>query len=217
MNPQFWHERWSLNEIGFHQADIHPFLLEFWAGIAPSAGQVFVPLCGKTLDMLWLKQQGHTVLGVELSPLACAAFFEEQAIPYALSADAQFQRYQGADIELLCGDFFVLGSEELGDVQAVYDRAALIALPPEMQARYARHLLDNLPHRPPMLLITFEYDQGEMDGPPFSISEETVRVLFGADYGIQRLTERDLLEEQPALKNRGLSQLLEVAYYLKAL
>lgn len=217
MNPQFWHERWSLNEIGFHQGQIHPYLSEFWTTIAPPTGQVFVPLCGKTLDMLWLKQQGHAVLGVELSPLACAAFFEEQAIPCTVTPDTPFQRYQGADIELLCGDFFALESQTLAQVQAVYDRAALIALPQAMQARYAQHLLEKLPHRPPMLLITFEYDQAEMDGPPFSTSEATVRALFGADYGIARLTERDLLEEQPALKSRGLGHLLEVAYHLQAL
>jgi len=217
MEPQFWHERWTLNEIGFHQNHIHPQLIEHWPALGLAGGQVFVPLCGKSLDMAWLLRQGHAVLGVELSPLAVEDFFAEQALAFASRRDGDFQVYEGAGIQLLCGDFFALEAKHLAGVQAVYDRAALIALPCDLQARYAEHLLAILPKRPPIMLITFEYDPSEMDGPPFSTPTQTVEALFGQAYRIELLSSQDLLDESPGLKSRGLSRLTEKAYRLSAL
>lgn len=217
MDPQFWHERWELNEIGFHQPHAHPWLSEHWPKVFPGTGQVFIPLCGKSLDMLWLRQQGHSVLGVELSPLAVASFFAEQSLPVDTRQMDGFQASASDGIEILCGDFFDLQAKHLARAQAVYDRAALIALPNGLQARYAAHLLDILPHRPPILLVTLEYDPAEMDGPPFSTSGQTVEELFGRAYQIECLSSKAVLEESPGLKNRGLSSLTENAYRLVAL
>jgi thiopurine S-methyltransferase len=214
MQAQFWHERWELNEIGFHQPEIHPLLAEHWSALGVNKGQAFVPLCGKTLDMAWLRQQGHAVLGIELSPLAIHDFFSEQSLEYSTHPLEGFQVYEGPGIQLLCGDFFELSSAHTAEIQAVYDRAALIALPKDLQSRYAGHLLEILPQRPPILLITLEYEQAEMDGPPFSTASQTVENLFGRAYRIERLSEQDALALNPGLKNRGLSRLTEAAYRL---
>jgi len=216
MQPQFWHQQWERNQIGFHQTQVHPFLIDHWQTLAVTEGQVFVPLCGKSLDMVWLRQQGHSVLGVELSPQAVQDFFAEQSLEFSSSAIEGFQRYEGEGIELLCGDFFDLKPAQLANIQAVYDRAALIALPKELQARYAQKMLELLPHRPPILLVTFEYDATEMDGPPFSTTGQTVQDFFGQAYRIDILSEQEILEENPGLKHRGLTRLKEKTYLLSA-
>lgn len=215
MEPKFWHERWELNEIGFHQNQTHPGLHEYWPQLGVTAGQVFVPLCGKSLDMVWLHRQGHAVLGVELSPIAVQDFFQEQGTTPTNGMVDDFQSFADGEIELLCGDFFDLQPKHLRDIKAVYDRAALIALPQDMQTQYAGHLLKVLPQRPPILLITFEYDQKEMQGPPFSVPEARVVALFGEAYRIDKLMEQELLEEYPGLKSRGLTGLKEKVYCLK--
>jgi thiopurine S-methyltransferase len=217
MQSQFWHDRWELNDIGFHQAEIHPLLTDYWRTLGIVQGQVFVPLCGKTLDMAWLRQQGHRVLGIELSPLAIRDFFTEQSLEYSTRPLEGFEIYEGAGIQLLCGDYFALKPEHLAQVEAVYDRAALIALPKDLQSRYAEHLLKILPQRPPILLISFEYDQAEMDGPPFSTSRQRIEDLFGEAYRIEPVSERDALEQNVGLKLKGLSRLTETAYRLIAL
>lgn len=215
MEPRFWHERWELNEIGFHQKQTHPGLHEYWPQLGVKVGQVFVPLCGKSLDMVWLRQQGHAVLGVELSPIAVQDFFKEQESTPTNGMIDDFQSFADGEIELLCGDFFDLQPKHLHDIRAVYDRAALIALPQDMQTQYVVHLLKVLPQRPPILLITFEYDQTEMQGPPFSVPEARIVELFGLAYRIDKLIEQDLLEEYPGLKSRGLTVLKEKVYCLK--
>lgn len=217
MHPQFWHERWALNEIGFHQPDVHPLLSEHWPRISAGAGQVFVPLCGKSLDLLWLRRQGHRVLGVELSPLAVASFFSEQSLPAATRQMPGFHAYESDGIEIWCGDFFDLRASHLEQVGAVYDRAALIALPKDLQARYAAHLLELLPRRPPVLLIAFEYDPAEMEGPPFSTPTQVVEELFAPAYRVECLSAKEIIDEVPGLKSRGLSRLTEKAYRLTAL
>lgn len=218
MDSQFWHERWQVNEIGFHQSQFNPLLVAFWPAVASTGapGQVFVPLCGKSRDMVLLRQQGHSVLGVELSPIAIADFFKEQSLPVDVRPFDGFRCFESGGYRLLCGDFFDLRTEHLQNVQAVYDRAALIALPQPLQERYAEHLLHLLPGRPPMLLITLEYDPREMEGPPFSTSEERVTALFKDGYEVARLSARDVLDDHPGLKNRGLTGLMEIAYRLRA-
>lgn len=215
MDPLFWHERWRLNEIGFHQPQEHAWLVEFWPQVCHQRGQVFVPLCGKSLDMVWLLSQGFEVLGVELSPVAVTQFFQEQHLQAETGVCGVFQSYRAQGLELLCGDFFALGPQQ--QAVAVYDRGALVAMPCELQERYARHLLEVLPHQPPMLLVTFEYDQTQMQGPPFSTPEERIRDWFGHTYSLENLAVRDCLEQQPVLKSRGLSRLEEKAWLLTPL
>src|SRR5574340_1608572 len=146
MKKDFWLERWERKEIGFHQDEINPYLRQYWQELHLARGsEVFVPLCGKSRDMLWLREQGHAVLGVELSPLAAQAFFEENGLSPQRTRGERFDSYEADGIRILCGDFFDLDRDDLAGVKAVYDRASLIALPPEMRERYARHLESILP------------------------------------------------------------------------
>jgi thiopurine S-methyltransferase len=214
MEPQFWHDRWQLNEIGFHQEKAHPALSDYWPLAGLAQAQVFVPLCGKSLDMAWLRRQGHSILGIELSPLAVTDFFLFQGLTASTHLADGFQWYESSGFRLLCGDFFNLKPKHLQKVEAVYDRAALVALPPPLQARYAEHLLYLLPQRPPILMITFEYDEAEMAGPPFSVTEQRIEEWFGHAYSIEKLSAIDALDSQPGLKSRGLGSLLEKVYYL---
>lgn len=217
MDPQFWHERWELNEIGFHQPQFNSLLTEYWPSLSSEdkPGQVFVPLCGKSLDMVWLRKVGHSVIGVELSAVAITDFFQEQSLPFSIETADGLLRYEGDGLELICGDFFDLEPRHLEKVQAVYDRAALIALPRELQDRYAAHLDRLVPARAPILLLTLEYDRSEMQGPPFSTPEERVVELFGAGRRIEKLLARDVLQDNPALIGRGLTRLTESAYMLR--
>lgn len=187
MEHHFWLERWKQDQIGFHQAEINQYLSEHWEQLGlPPGAPVFVPLCGKSLDMLWLREQGHPVLGVELSEKAVAAFFAENDIAADTRRDGDFMVYTSDDLELLTGDFFALRPQHLHGVCAVYDRASLIALPPPMRAAYARHMASLLPVGAHILLITMEYPAGALDGPPFSVSEEEVHTLFEGDFSVER-------------------------------
>lgn len=215
MNPDFWQERWHRGEIGWHQDAINLHLAEHWPRlqIAPEA-QVFVPLCGKSLDMLWLAARGHRVLGVELSPLAVGSFFNENGLDPRVTDEPPFRRFAVDEIEILCGDFFALTPAQLTGVTAVFDRASLIALPPQMRPRYVAHLRGLLDAGTRVLLITLDYDQQEMKGPPFSVPEAEVRALFGGAFAVRRLAEADVWAENPRFRQRGLSRLSELVFEL---
>lgn len=215
MEPDFWHRRWRKNEIGFHQGDINRHLRAHWAhlGAAPGA-LVFVPLCGKSRDMLWLREQGHRVLGVELSAIAVRDFFVENELPLESEADGPFIAHRSGDLTVLEGDFFALDAARLAGVGAVFDRASLIAFPPEMRPRYARHLLSLLPGGTRLLLLTMEYPQDEMQGPPFSVREDEVLRLFGEDAVVERIHQAEVLHEHARFIQKGLTSLTEKVYRL---
>ncbi|TAN83969.1 MAG: thiopurine S-methyltransferase, partial [Gallionella sp.] len=190
MKKDFWLERWEREETGFHQGEVNPYLRQHWQKLHPAHGSVaFVPLCGKSHDMLWLCGRGHRVLGVELSAIAAQAFFEENGYTPHRSTSRKFERYEADGICILCGDFFDLCRDDLADVGAVYDRAALIALPPEMRERYARHLIHILPPATKILLITLDYPQAEMPGPPFAVSPGEVEALYREHAGVHLLAQ----------------------------
>jgi thiopurine S-methyltransferase len=215
MHPEFWHARWEAGQIGFHQPEIHVFLRQLWPRLGlPGGERVFVPLCGKSLDMLWLLEQGQRVLGVEISPLAVAAFFQENGLHAEIHDQEGFQRWRLDELELWCGDYFDLRPEHLAGIGAVYDRASLIALPPEMRRRYADHLASLLAPGTAVLLITLTYPQTQMAGPPFAVIEAEVRALFGADFAVEWLETKDILDAEPHLRARGLTDLLEQAWRL---
>jgi len=215
MKKDFWLERWDRGEIGFHQDEINAYLRQHWQELnIAQGGQVFVPLCGKSRDMLWLREQGHTILGVELSTIAAQAFFRENGFTAEHRSNGTFERWEANEICILCGDFFDLGKDDLANVSAVYDRASLIALPPEMRERYARHLVGILPPGTRILLITIEYPQEEMQGPPFSVSSREVEALYREYAEVRLVAEQDVLAQNPRFQQRGLSQLLERIYLL---
>jgi thiopurine S-methyltransferase len=215
MNPEFWLERWQRGEIGWHRHEINRHLCAFWPQLGlPTGTRVLVPLCGKTADLLWLASRGDRVLGVELSELAVDAFFTENGLSPTVTRVSGFRRYRVDEIEILCGDFFALPPALLDDIGAVYDRAALIALPPDLRIRYAAHLDTLLPARVPHLLITLEYDQAQRAGPPFSVQTQEVARLFGERYRLSVLGQLDVLDESPAWRQQGLTELVERVYRL---
>jgi thiopurine S-methyltransferase len=215
MKKEFWLERWERAEIGFHQDQVNPYLLQYWPGLhAAQGGEVFVPLCGKSLDMLWLRQQGFGVLGVELSPIAVRDFFAENGMQLTHSVSGQFDCCEADGIRILCGDFFELTRSQMTAVRAVYDRASLVALPPEMRERYARHLVEILPAGTQVLLVTFDYPQQEMAGPPFAVSAEEVQALYGRYAEIRLLAQADILEREPRFKARGVTRMQENIFLL---
>jgi thiopurine S-methyltransferase len=218
MNPEFWHKRWQRGEIGWHEDDINRHLTEYWPRLGlPADTRVLVPLCGKSLDMLWLAGLGHRVLGVEISPLAADAFFAENALAPRIDRLPPFSRYRADEIELLVGDFFDLRSDHLRDVAAVYDRASLIALPPGVRPRYAQHLASLLAPGVQSLLVTLHYDQTRMQGPPFSVEDAEVCALFEPYFSVETLVELDALAESPRFKRRGLDWLIERVHRLRVL
>jgi thiopurine S-methyltransferase len=215
MKKEFWLERWERSEIGFHQNEINPYLLRFWNALShPAGSEVFVPLCGKSLDMVWLRQQGSYVLGVELSPLAVKDFFYEQGMSAQCVSGGRFDNYIADGFCLACGDFFDLRKEDMAQVSAVYDRASLVALPPEMRESYARHLASILPRGTKILLVTFDYSQHEMQGPPFAVSVNEVKALYGQYADIRILAQEDVLEQNPRFKQRGVTRMQENIFLL---
>jgi thiopurine S-methyltransferase len=216
MTPEFWLNRWRRSELGWHEDEINRHLAEHWPGLQlPGDSLVLVPLCGKSLDLLWLASRGHRVLGVEISPLAAEQFFAEHQLSPRTDSLGPFQRHRVDEISLLVGDFFELQPDWLVDVAAVYDRASLIALPPEMRARYARHLANLLPAGVRSLLITLEYEQSRMKGPPFAVVEPEVRDLFEPDFQVEPISVFDALAENPRFRARGLEALEERIYQMQ--
>ena len=190
MEHAFWHARWEEGRIGFHQQEINEQLQSHWSALNLAADtQVLVPLCGKSHDMLWLREQGHSIVGVELNEGACNAFFGENGADPEIVESTPYRAYRCDGIELLCGDMFALDEACFNRVGAVYDRAALVALPPEMRSTYAQMLCDKLPVGVPVLLITMEFEGDQ--GPPFAIAEAEVNVLYGERFEIRRLSETE--------------------------
>lgn len=213
MEPDFWHQRWRNNEIGFHQPQVNPRLEAYWQRLKLTAGsRVLVPLCGKSLDLVWLADQGHRVVGVELSDVALADFFHERDLQPRISRLGPFQLWQAAEYSFFCGDFMRLTPELLGLVDGVYDRAALIALPPALRSPYVA-LLQRLAQQAPQLLITLEYQQQLMNGPPFAVLEDEVRRLY-SDLRVTRLAAADVLASQPRFRAKGLDWLQEAVYLI---
>ena len=198
MKSDFWLQRWRDQQIGFHQAKPNPWIERHWAslGLAPDA-TVFVPLCGKSLDMRALAELGHTVIGVELSPIGVAAFFDEAGEQADVDEGAALPRHAAGRISIYQGDFFALGPSEVAGVSAVFDRAAQIALPPDMRRRYAQHLCEILPSGTRTLLIALEYDQSLVDGPPFCVSQAEIGELYGAHATIEEIEAKEVRDLPP--------------------
>ncbi|HVJ79004.1 MAG TPA: thiopurine S-methyltransferase [Hyphomicrobium sp.] len=216
MNKTFWTERWQRRDIGFHQPHIHEQLTRLWPTLGlPVASTVFVPLAGKTRDMVWLATQGHRVIGVELSEVAVREFFQDGGQMPDVRSDGPFDVYSAGPFSLYRGDFFEMPGEALAGVAAVYDRAALIALPPDLRVRYAQKLTSILPREAVVFLIAVAYPEGEISGPPFSLTRDDVENLYGDAFRIEVLEDRDGLEGSGNLKRRGVTELRETAYLLR--
>jgi thiopurine S-methyltransferase len=177
MHPDFWHERWSNNQIGFHESAVNPLLVTHFDALRLASGaRVLVPLCGKTLDIDWLLAQGYRVAGAELSALAVAQLFQRLGLKPQVQSAEGLQQWSAAGLDVFVGDFFALTAATLGAVDAVYDRAAMIALPPDMRRQYVAHM-QALVKSAPQLLITLDYEQDRMAGPPFAVLPAEVQKL----------------------------------------
>lgn len=213
MQPEFWHKKWASNQIGFHLSEVNPYLQRHWPELSiPATARVLVPLCGKSLDLAWLAGRGHQVLGIELSEKAIEDFFNEHQIQPQISEKGAFNVYRSDAIELWCGDFFALTASDVADCVAFYDRAALIALPAPMRERYAAHLQQILPQGVRGVLITLDYDQAQMPGPPFAVGDDEVKRLLGDLWQVQALEERDVLGESWKFLQAGVTRLEERVY-----
>ena len=189
-------------------------LLRHHAAALPGAGtRILVPLCGKSLDLAWLHERGHAVLGVELSPIAAEAFFAAHSLATSVERDGPFQRYRAQDvaIEILVGDFFELDAARIGRVAGYYDRAALVALPPDLRARYVAKLSALLPAGVRGLVVSFDYEP-PIGGPPFSVDQVEVQRLFSPHFTLELLERNDVLADEPRLAARGMRALHESAY-----
>lgn len=214
MEPAFWHKRWADNQIGFHQARVNPYLQTYWPALGLAQGsRVLVPLCGKSLDLAWLAGQGHRVLGVELSRRAVEDFFSEHGLTPQVIQQGAFEVWRSGDVELWCGDFFALQAQDVSDCVGLYDRAAVIALPPAMRERYLALLSTLLLPACKGLLVTLDYDQSRLDGPPFSVADDEVRTGFSS-WQVDTLEERQIIQESPKFEQAGMTSLIERVYRL---
>ncbi len=216
MEAEFWQERWRSGRIGFHQEQITPALQRWWPELAvPPSARVLVPLCGKSRDMLWLAERGHTVLGVELAELAVQQFFEENDLSWQTRQSAAGTHYVSGRIEVVCGDIFNLPVEALASCTAAFDRAALIALPQAMRQRYVQHVYGGLAPASRGLLITLDYPQEEMAGPPFSVPDDDVQSLFAGVADATLRERRSSLSSEQKFQERGVSRFDTLVYELE--
>lgn len=187
MEASFWHERWENQQIGFHRPEAHEMLRRYFKKVAKPGATVFVPLCGKSNDMLWLLDNCYRVFGIELSDLAVKQFFSDNDLTPTVTQKGKFKEYALGELVIWVGDFFELTGKDVADVDAWYDRAAMVALPPEMRRYYVKKLCEQLPEKAKGLLVTLQYPDGYREGPPFSVLEGEVEVGYGQRFSIDQL------------------------------
>lgn len=210
-----WLERWREGRTGWHQDRVHPWLDDHWPGLGLAPGsRVLVPLCGKTLDMGWFAAHGQRVLGVELSTLAIEQFFAEHRLTPTLRSTPDGIVHAAGKIEIIAGDLFAVRAATLATCQGVYDRAAVIALPAAERLRYAAHVYGNLPAGCRGLMVTLEYPQHEMQGPPFSVTAAEVAMLLGTAWRHVEVERRDILDHETKFQKAGVTSLQLVGYTL---
>jgi thiopurine S-methyltransferase len=192
MDPSFWHQRWEKNEIAFHESKVNPALVAHFNKLSLAKGsRVFVPLCGKTLDISWLLSNGYRVAGAELSQIAIEQLFMELGLQPEILTVGEVEQWSTKQLDIFVGDIFVLSRKMLGPVDAIYDRAALVAFPEDMRNRYTAHLT-GVTAKAPQLLVCYDYDQSLAQGPPFSIHNEEVHRHYAGIYELTLLASTDV-------------------------
>ncbi len=210
-----WHRHWTRPTPGFHEGRVNRYLQQYLPLFAlPPAATIFMPLCGKAVDIRWLAGQGYQVIGVELSAVAIESFFAESALNFEKTEQPHFVRYDAPGITLYQGDFLDLQPQQLAQCALVYDRAAIVAIEDFNRAAYRRKMLQLIPSATPMLLVTLEYDQSRMAGPPFSVPVAEIRSLYQQQYDIELLESNEQIDERPRWKEQGLTSLIESALKL---
>jgi len=192
METSFWLNKWQTQEIGFHEPAGNQLLVHYFSALNLAlASRVFIPLCGKTRDIAWLLEKGYRVVGAELSELAITQLFSELGVEPKIQSIGELKHYSADNIDIYVGDIFNLSPDILGPVDAIYDRAALVALPPKIRQQYTAHLRA-ISANASQLLICFAYDQNLMDGPPFSIDSNEVSIHYSTSYDIHLLASTEL-------------------------
>ena len=198
-----WHLSWSEGRTGFHKKEVHSDLLDYEEPfIGTSSRRVLVPLCGKSVDLVWLADKGHQVVGIELVPQAVEEFFSEQGLTPSVETTEHYARFSAGPISILCGDVLKIEAEDVGPVDRIWDRAALVALPPEIHSSYIHKLRQLCSPKSVVLQNVFEYDETVMSGPPFSIPDSEIRELY-AGCDIKTLHDRDVIDEAPMFQEKG--------------
>lgn len=203
MEHEFWRARWEGGQTGFHLSAPNPVLVEHFAQVveraAPDAApRVLVPLCGKSVDLTWLQEQGCEVLGVEFVEQAAQEYFAGQRVEQRSHSDS-LRSLRAGRVEIVVGDFLAVEPGEAVDV--IYDRAALVAIAPEHRKEYMARLVRWLRPGGQLLLASFNHDAGS--GPPFSVPE--TEHLLSAHFTFELLSERDVLAAEPRFRERGAS------------
>ena len=192
VDANYWHQKWERTDIAFHKSEANPMLVKYLGELSPSRNsRLFLPLCGKTLDIGWLLSNDYSVAGAELSEIAVQQLFAELGVEATVSEVNGMHRYSARNIDIFVGDIFDLSAGMLGEVDAVYDRAALVAMPEHVRPRYAAHLVE-ITGKAPQLLVCYEYDQRLMDGPPFSVGQEEVKQHYGNSYDLKLIASIDV-------------------------
>lgn len=215
MGREFWLTRWAKKQIGFHQGSYNRALIEYWPTLGVSGrAAVLVPLCGKSLDMRWLEAAGHAVYGVDFSAAAIAEYFAEGGETPQRDQAYYLLRFKGAGSTLYAGDFFDIAASDLPKVRGVYDRGALGALPAAMRARYADHLQRVVPDDAHILLLTLEFDQDKVEGPPFSVTESEINELFSGRCRVTKLESAQIGDLPQKFAAAGLPEVTQSVHHI---
>ena len=216
MEPDYWIEGWEQGRTGFDQSEPHRWLPEHWASVeVANDAVVFVPLCGKTVDMVWLAEQGHRIIGVEVSEIAVVGFFDMVGLTPKVEVIGPLSAYRAGPYEIWRGDLFEVPATVFDRVDVVYDRASIVALPPQIRQRYTQMLSTQLRGDAPWYLVSFTYDQSEMDGPPFSVTLEEIDALLADEFDIETVVDESVIERAAAMQERGLTEMRETLSILR--
>jgi len=214
MKNNYWLDKWQTNDIAFHEQDINADLIAYVNELNLKPGEhIFVPLCGKTKDMLWLADRGFHVIGVELSPIACSDFFAELNITPHITTQSKFTKYQYNNIELFCGDLFDLTNSDLPIIHAVYDCKALIALPSDLRKRYIDHIVSCAGTKIRILLLTRETNC-QVKPPPFPVNKDEVNLLYSSYFDVELLKHLPITDIPERLVKKGYAEMTESVYLI---
>lgn len=218
MEAKFWEDKWESKIIGFNQSTANPFLSQFGDYFKEQKGDIFVPLCGKSIDMIYLQQlTNKNIIGCELVQSAVIEFFEENSMDYQSSSLKSLEFYKAPHIQIIQGDIFQIEKHSLSSVTWVYDRASIVALPKEMRKQYAKFLIDTLP-KACIMFILFEYDDSKkLIGPPFSVTSSEIQELFGLHYSIDLIHSKESEPKRPKFVNQNITSIQENTYILRPL
>lgn len=214
MEHSYWSGRWRKNKIGFHSGEADDALVQHWEKLGTEQTRVFVPLCGKSLDMVWLAQRGCRVTGVEFVERACREFFAEQNLNPEIETINGAKKYSSGPYEIWCADLMKLPGTVIRECGAVYDRASLVALPTGLREPYVEKIAENLRHGIKYLLVSFEYDQLAMAGPPFSIPQNEIHELYSRWFDVQLVEKTEIIQDLKKFRDRGLESLQKMMYVL---